>query len=140
MTSSVSTNKLINIVGSSSNTAATIEVNGSTIVLNQDAGSITFTDTVEKVTTDQNQTELKINTEGDTVFFSAQRGWLNYVAGFSSNPVLTSTIATGEVWTYTYTNGVLYRLIPSGTEPDAFYNNFSNGVLGGLVVTKGVTI
>ena len=58
MTSSVSTNKLINIVGSSSNTAATIEVNGSTIVLNQDAGSITFTDTVEKVTTDQNQTDL----------------------------------------------------------------------------------
>ena len=41
-------------------------------------------DTVEEVTTDQNQTELKINTEGDTVFFSAQRGWLNYVAGFQA--------------------------------------------------------
>jgi len=66
--------------------------------------------------------------------------WIDYTTGFSSIPTLTQTIETGDVYTYTYTNGTLYRLVPSGSEQDAFYSVFSGGVLSGLVASKGVTI
>lgn len=66
--------------------------------------------------------------------------WIDYTTGFSSIPTLTQTIETGDVYTYTYTNGTLYRLVPSGSEQDAFYSAFSGGVLSGLVASKGVTI
>ena len=66
--------------------------------------------------------------------------WIDYATGFSSAPTLTQTIATGDVYTYTYSNGTLYRLVPSGAEADAFYSAFSGGVLSGLVASKGVTI
>ena len=65
--------------------------------------------------------------------------WIDYAAGATSQ-VLTVTIATGDVYTYTYGTDTLYRLVPSGSEPDAFYNVFSGGVLSDLVVTKGITI
>lgn len=66
--------------------------------------------------------------------------WIDYATGFGSDPVLTQTIATGDVYTYTYSNGTLYRLVPSGSEQDAFYRVFSGGVLSDLVVTKGIEI
>jgi len=66
--------------------------------------------------------------------------WIDYTTGFSSIPTLTQTIETGDVYTYTYTNGTLYRLVPSGSEQDAFYSVFSGGVLSGLVASKGITI
>jgi len=66
--------------------------------------------------------------------------WIDYVTGFSAIPTLTQTIAEGEVYTYPYSNGTLYRLVPSGSEQDAFYTTFSGGVLSGLVASKGVTI
>jgi len=50
------------------------------------------------------------------------------------------TIATGDVYQYTYTNGTLYRLVPSGSEPDAFYKKFIGGVLSGLVAKKQISI
>ena len=68
---------------------------------------------------------------------SGSETWINYAVGFSTIPTLTSTIATGDVYTYTYTSDpTLYRLVPSGTELDAFYDTFSGGVLSGLVATK----
>ena len=66
--------------------------------------------------------------------------WTDYATGFSAEPTLTETIATGDVYTYTYSNGTLYRLAPSGSEHDAFYSTFTGGVLGGLVAQKGITI
>ena len=66
--------------------------------------------------------------------------WIDYATGFSADPTLTQTIATGDVYTYTYSNGTLYRLVPSGSEQDAFYSTFTGGVLGGLVAQKGITI
>ena len=66
--------------------------------------------------------------------------WIDYATGFSATPTLTQTIADGDVYTYTYSNGTLYRLVPSGSEQDAFYTTFSGGVLSGLVASKGVTI
>lgn len=66
--------------------------------------------------------------------------WIDYATGFASTPVLLTTIADGDVYEYTYSNGILYRLVPSGSEVDAFYKNFVGGVLSGLVANKGVTI
>lgn len=71
---------------------------------------------------------------------SGALNWIDYATGFSSTPTLTQTIATGDVYTYTYTNGTLYRLVPSGAEQDAFYNQFSGGVLSGLVAIKSLSI
>lgn len=66
--------------------------------------------------------------------------WIDYATGFSATPTLLQTIADGDVYEYTYSNGTLYRLVPSGSEQDAFYSAFSGGVLSGLVASKGVTI
>ena len=66
--------------------------------------------------------------------------WIDYAAGFSADPVLTQTIASGDVYTYTYSNGTLYRLVPSGSEQDAFYSTFTSSVLSDLVAQKGITI
>ena len=66
--------------------------------------------------------------------------WIEYASGFSTTPTLSQTIATGDVYEYTYTNGTLYRLVPSGSEPDAFYKKFIGGVLSGLVAKKQISI
>lgn len=58
----------------------------------------------------------------------------------ATSQVLTTTIDIGDVYTYTYGVDVLYRLVPSGSEQDAFYSAFSSNVLSGLIVTKGVTV
>ena len=139
--SSVSSNKLLSIVGESSNNAASILINELSVVLNQDLGSVTITETVENVDVEANETNLNINTVGDTVFSGkVEATWVDYVLGYSSEPTLTQTIAAGDVYTYTYPNTVLYRLVPSGLEQDAFYSAFSGGVLSVLVATKGMTV
>ena len=66
--------------------------------------------------------------------------WIDYATGFTSDPTLTQTIATGDVYTYTYASDTLYRLVPSGSEQDAFYSVFAGGVLSALVATKRITI
>lgn len=66
--------------------------------------------------------------------------WIDYTTGFSATPTLLQTIADGDVYEYTYTNGTLYRLVPSGAEDDAFYSAFSGGVLSGLVASKRIEI
>ena len=141
--SSVSSNKLISIIGESSNNTASILVNEVSFVLEQSGGSIAVTEIIESVDAESNQTNLNINTAGDTVVVSSGdevSNWIDYATGFGSDPVLTQTIATGDVYTYTYSNGTLYRLVPSGSEQDAFYRVFSGGVLSDLVVTKGIEI
>lgn len=141
--SSVSSNKLLSIVGESSNNAASILVNELSVVLNQEDGSVTITETIENVDVEANETNLNINTVGDTVVVVSSdevATWIDYATGFSLPPVLTQSIASGDVYTYTYSNGTLYRLVPSGSGPDAFYRVFSSGVLSDLVVTKGIEI
>lgn len=70
---------------------------------------------------------------------SVAHSWIDYAAGATSQ-VLTTTIDIGDVYTYTYGVDVLYRLVPSGSEQDAFYSAFSSNVLSGLIVTKGITV
>ena len=66
--------------------------------------------------------------------------WIDYASGFSVEPVLNTTIADGDVYTYTYQNGTLYRLVPSGSAVDSFYTNFDGTTLSGLVASKTVSI
>lgn len=66
--------------------------------------------------------------------------WSDYAIGYSAEPTLLQTIADGDVYEYTYTNGSLYRLVPSGSAIDSFYKRFENGVLTGLVVQKTIKI
>jgi hypothetical protein len=66
--------------------------------------------------------------------------WIDYASGYSSEPTLLQTIADGDVYEYTYTNGTLYRLVPSGAAVDAFYRRFESGVLSGLVIEKTIKI
>ena len=66
--------------------------------------------------------------------------WIDYATGFTSTPVLLTTIADGDVYEYTYTNGTLYRLVPSGSAIDSFYKYFIDGVLSKLVAEKQIRI
>jgi hypothetical protein len=64
--------------------------------------------------------------------------WIDYAAGFSSDPTFVETIASGDVYQYTYGATTLYRLV--GTSEDSFYSSFSTPNLSGLVVSRGLTL
>lgn len=86
-------------------------------------------------------TGLPAASEGNTYVVGQGSGavqlkWLDYATGFSATPTLLQTIADGDVYEYTYSNGTRYRLVPSGAEVDSFYTTFSSGVLSGLVAEK----
>lgn len=66
--------------------------------------------------------------------------WIDYATGFINRPTLLETIGDGDVYEYTYRNGTLYRLVPSGSAVDAFYRDFSEGVLENLVAEKVIEI
>ena len=87
--------------------------------------------------------EYLTQTEGDAAYQpinTAVLTWTDYATGFSADPVLTTTIADGDVYTYTYQNGTLYRLVPSGSAVDSFYTTFDGTTLSGLVASKTVSI
>jgi hypothetical protein len=91
-------------------------------------------------------------TEGDTNKYLStdeidsriETTWMSLVTGWSAEPFLNTTITDGEVWTYTFTTDTgtvtYYRLVPSGSEDDAFYTTFVGGVLSGLISAKPITI
>jgi hypothetical protein len=64
--------------------------------------------------------------------------WIDYAAGFSSDPTFVETIASGDVYQYTYGSTTLYRLV--GTSEDSFYSGFSSPTLSGLVISRGLSL
>ena len=70
---------------------------------------------------------------------AAGQKWIDYATGFSSLPSLLETIAAGDVYEYTYSNGTLYRLVATDGS-DKFYSSFSSPTLSGLVSEKAITI
>ena len=87
--------------------------------------------------------EYLTETEADAAYQpigEAVLTWSDYAMGYSSDPVSLGNISDGEVFEYTYTNGTLYRLVPSGSAVDAFYTTYSNGTLSGLVASKTINI
>jgi len=75
---------------------------------------------------------------------AATTSWIKLATGWKTAPTLNTTIADGDVWNYIYEGSsgdvTYYRLVPSGTADDAFYETFSDGVLSDLIVVKEVTI
>lgn len=69
----------------------------------------------------------------------AEHKWIDYATGFSSLPSLLETIAAGDVYEYTYSNGTLYRLVATDGS-DKFFSSFSSPTLSGLVSEKAITI
>lgn len=65
--------------------------------------------------------------------------WGYYKDHWSVAPTLLATIAAGDVWSYTLSGVTRYRLIPATYTPaqDAFYSQFTGGVLSGLIATRG---
>ena len=67
--------------------------------------------------------------------------WSDYASGPSEAPVLTATIASGEVYSYVYGATTLYRHVPTANPyGDAFYSNFDGTNLSGLVVSRSISI
>lgn len=149
----VNSNKLVSIVGQSSNSSVLItteqtdlQINqlGDSVVVgnlqgagfsggsyNEETGVVSFLsdDGLEFSTGDLRGTNASLSNE-----------WIYLVTGYASEPTFTQTISDGDVYTYTFKNGTLFRLVPSGSAVDSFYSGFSNGILTGLVASKGVFI
>jgi hypothetical protein len=83
-----------------------------------------------------NQVDQSLKTVND----KASRTWTEYAGNYSSAPTLLTTITDGDVYEYTYADGTAYRLVPSGSEEDAFYSTFSGGVLSDKIVGRGMNI
>ena len=66
--------------------------------------------------------------------------WIDYATQYKNSPVLVDTITGYEVYSYTGKDDVVrYRSVPNpyNSTLDAFYANFSGGVLSGLITTRG---
>lgn len=79
-----------------------------------------------------------INQGGTVTDPTSTYTWIDYAAGFSSEPTFVETVASGDVYEYTYGSTTLYRLV--GTTEDSFYQNFSSPTLSNLVVSRGLSI
>lgn len=67
--------------------------------------------------------------------------WDYFLFNTSEKPVKIATLASGTVIAYTLNNVTRYRLVPAASNydytKDAFYANFSNGVLSDLIAARG---
>lgn len=69
----------------------------------------------------------------------SELGWSAYVSQWSSAPVKLAPIAPGDVYKYTRAAGNYYRLVPNPytAAQDAFYSNYTAGVLSGFLASRG---
>jgi hypothetical protein len=70
--------------------------------------------------------------------------WMTLTRGFKIEPTFNSTIAGGDVYDYVYsstpTDKTYYRYIATDGSEDAYYENFSGGILSNLVAKKQIII
>jgi hypothetical protein len=70
--------------------------------------------------------------------------WMTLTRGFKIEPVFNSTIAGGDIYTYVYESSpsdkTYYRYIATDGSEDAYYENFSGGILSNLVAKKQIII
>jgi len=66
--------------------------------------------------------------------------WITLATAFSSIPVLTASLAGGDVYTYDYNNDAVsyYRYITPTA--DSFFTSFDGTNLSGLIADKQTTI
>jgi hypothetical protein len=70
---------------------------------------------------------------------AAAPAWIDYATNWSTPPVLVGSTPAGDVYSYTLDGVTRYRFVPAMYDPalDAFYSNFSGGVLSGMIVSRG---
>ena len=68
--------------------------------------------------------------------------WVQLAAQWDVPPSLIATIASGDVYEYTYQGTTRYRLVPSPylATLDAFYSAFDGAALSGLITARGGTL
>ena len=67
--------------------------------------------------------------------------WVDYVANWREVPTLVTTQAIGDIYRYTYDDGaILYRAVKIEPYYDAFYADFTDNILSGLVISRGMEI
>lgn len=64
--------------------------------------------------------------------------WITYVVGWKTIPTLYQTIDTGRIFLYIFSDFTLYRYIADDLSEDSFYENCVDGVVSGLVITRGM--
>lgn len=65
--------------------------------------------------------------------------WTTLAGQWSAPPVQVGTTSAGAVYAYTAGGVTRYRLVPApyAAAQDAFYSNFTGGVLSGLIIARG---
>lgn len=65
--------------------------------------------------------------------------WSQLATTWSTAPTLNTAITGGDVYNYTLNGVTRYRFVPTTYDAtqDAFYSEFSNPTLSGLIVTRG---
>jgi hypothetical protein len=70
--------------------------------------------------------------------------WMTLTRGYKIEPVLNSTISTGDVYTYVYdsfpSDKTYYRYIATDGSEDAYYEEFSGGILSNLIAKKKIIV
>ncbi|MDB4314599.1 hypothetical protein N9955_01070 [bacterium] len=83
-----------------------------------------------------------VDLNGYATITGVQLSWNNLVMSWTEEPILTGTVASGEVYSYVYGATNYYRFIPStyDSTQDSFYGSFSDPVLSNLISTRGNSI
>ena len=70
--------------------------------------------------------------------------WMTLTRGYKIPPIFNSSLSTGDVYDYLYststTDKTYYRYIATDGSEDAYYENFSGGILSNLIAKKQIII
>lgn len=67
--------------------------------------------------------------------------WTDLAVGWNAEPSFNTSLAGGDVYTYTYDTGITYyRYIANDGSIDAFYDNFDGVNLTTLIIQKKISI
>jgi hypothetical protein len=84
------------------------------------------------------------NTVSASYFKGVILDWMTLTRGYKITPVFNSSISTGDVYDYVYstssTDKTYYRYIATDGSEDAYYENFSGGILSNLIVKKQIIL
>jgi hypothetical protein len=66
--------------------------------------------------------------------------WIDYIAGWASEPTFIENNGSGDVWEYTYADTTLYRYIANDGSEDALYSSYTAPNLLDLVIKRIVEV
>lgn len=83
-----------------------------------------------------------VNLSSYATITGIQRSWNNLVMSWTEEPVLNTTVSSGEVYDYVYGGSTYYRFVPTvyNSIYDSFYESFSDPNLSNLICRRGTSI